>query len=271
MPIELIALDLDDTLLRADLTISPRNRETLRKASARGIRVVLASGRNIHSMRRYAGEIDAAGEGEYMICTNGAEIMETWTGKRVYERGIDGSLCLEIADTLESHGFPWQVYEEGKIRATRSTTWTELDTKLTGQPLEIISPEARRPLLERGQIKFVVPAEPERVAVFMPQLKAMLEGRAEVLVSKPFFLEILPLGVDKGDALHRLCRRLGVGIERTMACGDAMNDLGMLREAGHSCCPANAVPEAKALARHVSSLTNEEDFVADVVERFALS
>ena len=52
--IKLIALELDDTLLRADLTISEENKQALQRAENLGIHIVLASGRNYHSMRRYA-------------------------------------------------------------------------------------------------------------------------------------------------------------------------------------------------------------------------
>jgi hypothetical protein len=91
------------------------------------------------------------------------------------------------------------------------------------------------------------------------------------LTSKPYFLEVLPPGADKGSALERLTSMLGLSLARAMAIGDAMNDLGMVRAAGFGCAPANAVPEVKAAARYISLRTNEEDAVADLVERVALS
>ena len=56
-----------------------------------------------------------------------------------------------------------------------------------------------------------------------------------------------------------------------MAIGDAMNDLGMVRAAGFGCAPANAIPEVKAAARYISSRTNEDDAVADLVDMVALA
>ena len=89
MGIDLIAIDLDDTLLRSDLTISDRNKRALAEASARGIRVVLASGRNVHSMRAYAEELGLVGPGDYMICSNGAEILHSASGRVLDERRLD--------------------------------------------------------------------------------------------------------------------------------------------------------------------------------------
>lgn len=270
MPCKLIALDLDDTLLREDLTISAANRDALREASGRGIRIVLASGRNIHSMKRYAEELGVAGPGEYMICTNGAEILETATGRRVFAQAMEGGLCRDIAGALGERGFPWQVYEDGVIKTSRMNPWAEEDRRLTGQALREIAPEEIAPLLGRGQAKFVVPGTPPAIARLHAELSALFAGRAEVLVSKPYFLEILACGVDKGAALARLCATLGLDLSLTMAAGDAMNDLGMLRTAGLACVPANAIPEAKALADWVSERSNEEDFVAGMVRRFVL-
>ena len=102
-------------------------------------------------------------------------------------------------------------------------------------------------------------------------MTALFGDRAEILISKPFFLEVLARDVDKGDALARLCSILGIDIERSIACGDAMNDVGMLRAAGLGCAPSNAIAAAKEAAAFVSTRSNEDGFVADVVERFILN
>lgn len=266
MPIKLIASDLDDTLLREDLSISPRNRRALAAAAARGIKIVLASGRNIHSMKRYAQELGLDGPGEYMICTNGAEILETASGLRIYEDAIDGALCREVAEAVDGLGLPWQVYEDGFIRISAPNPWSDLDQRLTGQVVKPITPGERDAFLARGQTKFLVPGDAQRIAVVLPQLQAAFAGRAEVLTSKPYFLEILPLGVDKGRALERLCAMLGIGLAEVLAIGDSMNDLGMLKAAGQSWTPANGIPEAKAVAGRVCALTHEEDAVAAIIE-----
>jgi Cof subfamily protein (haloacid dehalogenase superfamily) len=269
MHIDLIALDLDDTLLREDLGVSDANRLALREAEGRGIRIVLASGRNIHSMRHYAELLGLDGPGDYLVCSNGAEIVEAATGRAVDERRIPADLCREIDAALESRGFPWQIYEEGLIHATRPNPGALTDSLLTGQPAILV--EDKEEFFAKGVVKFVIPGEVGRIAALRAEMAALLAGKAEVLVSKPYFLEVLPLGVDKGAALARLAAMLGVAMERVMAIGDAMNDLGMIRAAGWGCAPANALPEVKAAARFVSERTNEEDAVSDIIRRVALA
>jgi Cof subfamily protein (haloacid dehalogenase superfamily) len=269
MNVDLIALDLDDTLLREDLTVSDANRAALAEAEERGIKIVLASGRNIHSMRHYASLLGLDAEGDYLICSNGAEILESWSGKVLERSLLSPELCHEIARAIEERGLPWQIYDEGKIHISRPNPWAQADSDLTGQPVVQVSDEDD--YFSRGQIKFVVPGEVEVIARVQEELRRVFAGRAEVFTSKPYFLELMPLGVDKGRALGRLSSLLGIRMERTMAVGDAMNDLGMVRAAGWGCAPANANSAVKEAARLVSAYTNEEDAVADLVRRVALS
>jgi len=268
MKIDLIALDLDDTLLRSDLSISEVNRQALLAAEDAGIELVLASGRNYVSMKSYVEVLGLGRPGNFLICSNGAEILEAETGKMVERLSLGESFCHEAARNIESHGFQWQVYMDGKIFCSRINPWALLDQKLTGQPL--LQADSREELFRNGQIKFVIPGEPERIARLYEDFSEYYGGIAEVVTSKPYFLEILPLGADKGSALTRLASRLGISMDSVMAVGDAMNDLTMLKAAGWSCAPANALDAVKAAARIVSTKTNEEDAVSDLILSVAL-
>lgn len=269
MKIRLIALDLDDTLLRGDLGISDANKSAVREAEDRGIEIVLASGRSYDAMKKYVDFLELDRPGNFLVCSNGAEIYDAETGTIVDRQKLDGDFCHELAAEIESRGFPWQVYVDGKIICSRMNPWALLDERLSGQPAEVVV--SRDELFRDGQIKFLVPAEPEEIAPLFADFAARFAGRAEVVTSKPYFLEVLPLGADKGSALERLSKRLGIDPGAVMAIGDAMNDLGMLRFAGWPCAPANAIREAKVIAKVVSSKTNEEDAVADLIRNVAFS
>ncbi|MDA8426368.1 MAG: Cof-type HAD-IIB family hydrolase [Treponema sp.] len=268
MNVDLIALDLDDTLLREDLSVSEENRRALAEAESAGIKLVLASGRNIYSMRHYASLLGLDGPGDYLICSNGAEIIESQSGRVIDLRLLSPELCREVAAAIEERGFPWHMYDGGTIYVNRRTPWAESDSRRTGQPLVQI--EEGEGFFAKGQVKFVVPGEPEAVAGLLKELAALFRGRAEVFTSKPYFLEVLPLEADKGAALGRLAAKLGIAMDRVMTIGDAMNDYTMIKAAGWGCAPANALPEIKAVARFVSDRSNEEDAVADIVRRIAL-
>lgn len=226
---------------------------------------MLASGRNIYSMRRYAHELGLTGPDEYMICTNGAQILQFNADKTLYENKMSPDLCRAVAELLKTLGLPWQIYMNGKIYVSQKNWWTEQDTRLTGQPNELI--EDPDFWFNQGQLKFVVPGEPELVVRASQLLKEKFAGRASILTSKPYFLEVLEAGSDKGIALAWLAGTLGVRQEEVMAIGDADNDIGMIRWAGLGCAVGNASPEIKAVADLVAEPRHEDDAVAWLLEK----
>ncbi len=269
MKIDLIALDLDDTLLNSSLDISEDNRRAIVAAENAGIEIVLATGRNYAGVRRYIPLLDLGRKGNYLVCSNGAEILEAATGSVVQRLMLSSEFCHEAAAFIDAENLPWQVYMDGKIYCSRINDWALMDERITGQPLFEAGP--RDSLFKDGQIKFVVPGEPERIAELYKKAFLHFKGKAEVVTSKPYFMEILPIGADKGSALDRLTKRLGIPMDKVMAIGDAMNDLSMIREVGWGCAPSNALEEIKAVARHVSAKSHDQDAVADLIYTIALS
>ncbi len=261
----LIALDLDDTLLRDNLTISERNKEALQHVERLGIHVVLASGRNYYSMKRYADELSIHRRGDYLIGSNGAELIRASTGQHVEALTLEPAFCRTVAMELEAAGYFWQLYMDGRIWCNRMNEWAVLDHEFTGMPLEVI--QDFDAILTRAQTKILVCGDPSMIEPLFASLKERLSRDAEIVTSKPYFLEVLPKGATKGAALARLTRRLGIPMKSVLAIGDARNDRDMIMEVGMGCAPANASPEIKEVARFVSEKTNEEDAVADILER----
>lgn len=101
-------------------------------------------------------------------------------------------------------------------------------------------------------------------------MEASLEGKATVTQAVPHMLEILPLGSSKGNGVAKLLKALEVKADAVAAIGDGENDVGMLQLAGTSIAMGNAVPQAKRVAKHVLSRTNDEDGVADAIDRYIL-
>jgi Cof subfamily protein (haloacid dehalogenase superfamily) len=266
--IKLLAIDLDDTLLKSDLSLSGANKAAIRAATERGVRVVLASGRNIYSMKRYADELGLTSADDLMICTNGAEIVSIIDSKILYENKMSRSLCEEVVSLSRDFGLSWQIYAEGRILVSQKNQWTQRDTDLTGQPNECI--QDRDAWFARGTLKMVLPGDPELIARAYPRFKSHFGARASVLVSKPYFLEVMDPHSDKGYALERVSGMLGVRREQTMAIGDSINDIGMVRWAGLGCAVGNALPELKAAAGLVADAHHEEDAVAWLIEKVGI-
>jgi len=269
MSIQLIAIDLDDTLLNPQLLIHPDNLDAVRRALDAGIQVMLASGRTVESMMPYAVELGMKGRGLPMICANGAEVRDVDSGAIIRHLTLSREACLSAIETLSGYGLPVQAYDDEGIIVTEHNHWTDRDHLLTGLSIRLASrPED---IANKPRSKLLSAGSPERVAELAPILRKRFAGMAEIVISKPYFIEILPAGADKGEALAWVAETRGIPRENVMAIGDAGNDIGMITWAGIGCAPSDARPDVAAIARHTSVLPHESGAVAELIERFALA
>jgi Cof subfamily protein (haloacid dehalogenase superfamily) len=266
--IQLLALDLDDTLLRADLTISPRNREALRAAEDKGVRIVLASGRAVPAMERFAEELGMFERPGYMISDNGSTVTSTLPRALLLQHTLDQTLFRKLLEAFEVLDLPVQVYRDRTILVTRENAITGSDMKLSGFNREIVPNLADIGFLPT---KLVIPGDPELLPTALSVIRTTFGGQVNAFISKPYFLEVLPAQADKGTSLAYVARSLGIPAEAVMAVGDAANDLGMIRYAGWGVAMSNGIDEVRRAARIVSQRSHDDDGVAEIVEAYVLN
>ena len=274
--VRLLALDIDGTLLRSDRTLSPRTREAITRARARGVRVVLVTGRRHPSARRVADEL---GEGLALVVHNGAIVVE------------DGSIirCRPLARDVAARAI-----REGRTRGmepivhcgNRGEGWLIIDAKarpagLVGYYLERARRELRpvEDLLEalalEEPIQVMFGGTLAEMEGLRAALAAALAGAARlertVYPATGFALvDVLDPGVGKADALAFLQRRWSILAAETLAIGDNWNDRTMLEAAGRGLLMGNAPSELLQLGLPVLP-TNDEDGVAHAIETHVLS
>lgn len=265
----IIAMDLDDTLLRNDLTISDRTVETLDRASDRGILVMLASGRAPEAMIPYARRLGLDKKNSYLICNNGSQVITSDTRETVFEHRLPTDIAIEAFRLTVDAGLSCHVYEDDIIHVSKETEFSDRDFELSG--LKPVIPDDYEKLIRKGVFKLVIPGDPEFIVPVEAELKVIFQDRATIFVSKPYFLEVLPLNTGKGEAIRELAEgRLGIPRSRVMAFGDSMNDESMIRYAGLSVAMVNGRSEIIKLARYVTEKSNDDDGIADFIERHVL-
>jgi len=263
----MVVLDLDDTLLRDDLTISERTQASLLKAQQKGVRVVLASGRPTSSMRRYAEELELSRFGGFLISFNGAVITDCATGETIFQKSLSRLQMGEIHDLALAHGAGILGYHNDRIVTPKKNPWTAVESKLTGLSVEEVADF--KGLIDESSVKVIVLDEPERLAALSETLRPQVAGHMNMSLSKPFFLEFTDQGINKRESLAVLCERLEILPAAVMAVGDSYNDIGMLEFAGLAVCMGNGRDEVKAVADFVTA-SNLEDGVAVAVEKCVL-
>ena len=265
---KIIALDLDDTLLTKDLTISPATVAALRKAAEKGIYIVLCSGRAEHAILKYVSILDIAGKqaGRYMIAMNGATVYDMHRRMTIYSRKVDGDVLLYAYKVAQQCSLPAEVYSPSTIFASTDNRWTRIDSELSGLKMEIVDDFPA--LISKGSSKMIIPGEPEILQEVQDKLKTELGASAVIFTSKPYFLEVMPPDCGKGEALLWLAEELGIPPSKTMAFGDSMNDESMIRKAHYSVAMVNGLDYIKNIAAYVTRKDNNNDGIADFLETF---
>ena len=266
----LVALDLDDSLLNNELLISDRTVAAVQKAAEQNIYVVICSGRSPSAILPFVRRLDLAGteQGRYAVASNGSVVVDLHKREEIYSAKVDGDVLAQAKKAADKVGLPCQVYSSSMVYASVDNEYTRMDSKLTGVPSEVV-PDFEN-FVKSGFAKMMVPGDPKILVGLQKELAARFEGRAVVLISKPYILEILPANCGKGEALEFLCGRLGINMKDVMAFGDSMNDESMIVKCGLSVAMSNGLDKIKDEAAFVTRLTNDQDGIADFVEQFVL-
>ncbi|MED1787966.1 Cof-type HAD-IIB family hydrolase [Brevibacillus laterosporus] len=265
---KMIVLDLDDTLLQDDHTISTRTKSALMKAQEAGVKVVLASGRPTYAMTHIAEELELEKYGSFILSFNGAKIINWKTKEELFSSTLPVETVHELYDISKKEQVGILSYDGDDIVAETVTAYTKKESEITGMNIKEV--ESFTQAITRPVVKVLMVDDPTKLAIVEKKLQKQLEGQLSVMRSKPFFLEFTEAGVDKGTSLHQLINKLGIEQAEVIAIGDSYNDLAMITFAGLGVAMGNAPDDIKEVADYVTD-TNMNHGVAKVVETFILN
>ncbi|GMO26093.1 MAG: Cof-type HAD-IIB family hydrolase [Termitinemataceae bacterium] len=267
--IRLIALDLDDTLLRTDLSISWHTRRIIKKTQKAGITVVIASGRVLHALLKYVHQLGMHKHNSFVICGNGTTIHDTKTNEIIEQITMQPKMAQAAYDLANAEGFAVQLYRGDLLYVSRDNEYADTDHNLTG--LRQIIPENFREMVGNNCDKLVIPGDPVLLRPLETLMRNVLSDEATLFTSKPYYLEVLPPQIDKGVALSKIAAKLGIERENVMAFGDSMNDEAMIKWAGFGVAMVNGNERIKNIARLVTEFSNDDDGVAATIEKYVLA
>lgn len=262
MKYELIALDLDDTLLNSEKKITPRAKAAVVAARQAGVRVVIATGRAYGSLLQFS---DQLGGRDYAISLAGGMVTDP-AGRVIIGQYLPPEVTWMLMNWAVCRGIYFQVYTEKGFSYPRRTGFTEMYEKGGGFAGHLEPDLPSRLDLMAGKLLLICD---ESLA---DEYRSALESDFPALLvekSAPFFVEISTREASKGNALRQLAARLGVPREKVMAIGDSEIDRSMVEWAGTGVAMANAIPEVIRLADHVAP-SCDEDGVARVLEELVL-
>ncbi len=268
MTYKMIVLDLDDTLLQTDQTISPRTKQALMNAQNAGVKVVLASGRPTFGMLHIAEELRLNDYGSFILSYNGAKVINCANKEELFSSTLTPEVVHSLYEISRQEDVLIHSYVGNQIVTEVANKFTDIEGALTG--MEIVEVESFVHAVSEPVVKVLMLAEPDELAVVEKKLQLNLAGKLSVMRSKPFFLEFTEDGVTKGTSLNILIQNLGIQRDEVIAIGDSYNDLAMIEFAGLGVAMGNSPDDIKSKADYVTD-TNMNDGVAKVVEEFILN
>jgi len=239
--------------------LRPRTRAALVAARARGVHVIVVTGRMFQAVRPYL-----TGP-EPVVCYQGAAIVDPASGRFLRHVPIPLELAREAIDAIQSAGHGLNCYVDDELYVAQLTPEAGAYASFQHIELHVVGPLLE--WLELPPTKLVVVGDPERLDRLGADLRAHFDGRLFIAKSLPFFLELAHPEVSKGSGLQFVADRLRFGPEGTVAFGDGENDLELVAWAGYAVAVENAHTAVKARANFVCA-SAEEEGVAQVIEAF---
>ena len=270
MKYKLLVLDVDGTLLNDEREISKRTLAALLKVQQMGVRIVLASGRPTYGLMPLAKTLELGNYGGFVLSYNGCQIIKAQNGEILFERRINPEMLPYLEKKARKNGFAILTYHDDTL-ITDSPDNEYIKNEALLNNLKIIREDEFSTAIDFAPCKCMLVSDKEKALIGLEQhWEKRLAGTLDAFRSEPYFLEVVPCGVNKANTLGALLEHLGVTREEVIAVGDGVCDVTMLQLAGMGVAMGHSQDSVKVCADYVTA-SNEEDGVALAVEKLILA
>jgi Cof subfamily protein (haloacid dehalogenase superfamily) len=262
-PPQLIAIDLDGTLIEPRRPVRPAPLAAVKRAMAAGIKITIVTGRMIVAAKPLADDLGLDGP---IVCYQGAVIADARTGRIERETPLKNAVALRIYEAAKANGYHVQFYRDDQFYVEENNQYAQLYARTAGTE-PVVVPSLPAAFAGQDSTKVNIVTDPARTPAALALMEATVGKDAYVTRSNPEFVEMLSPLVDKGVALREVAAHYGIPMDRVAAIGDSYNDLPLLRVAALRIAMGSAPPELKAEANAVVGDV-EHDGVAEAIDRF---
>ncbi|MBR2671299.1 MAG: HAD family phosphatase [Oscillospiraceae bacterium] len=267
---QLIAFDVDGTLVNSRKELTPAVKDAVRKARSLGKHIVLSTGRTVDEVRPLMRELEGV---DISICTSGSLIYDFGQDKIISRKSLPEEAIMDIYEVVGTKDVMVQCMSEGhSVIAEGFLDRLEQYHMEQYRPLYTLIgtwvPDIWEYILHSGH-------NVEKINVYHRTVEdradsmMKLRDNAEHVYSEVTSIETTSLGVDKGQGLREVCGYLGIPIEETIAAGDADNDLSLLKAAGLAVAMGNANDNVRR-ASDVTVADNDHDGAAEAMLRYLI-
>ncbi|MFB4165152.1 Cof-type HAD-IIB family hydrolase [Alteribacillus sp. JSM 102045] len=283
-----VAIDMDGTLLNSEGFISEKNAQALRALQAQGHKVIIATGRGLPDVNRLLGDVNITPDG--VVSLNGARVF--WEGEAIQESYMGQEESANLIEWLNENEYYFHIYtDKGLFSPSRSREFFMNDLEIYTQDKEG-GEEMKEAIRRRAdghhrqanmkELSSPIMIVKQDLTVYKFLIVSMLEQKLEtcrkawgdkhnilITSSGRDNLEIMHPDTQKGKGLLHIVEHAGLNIGSTFAIGDNYNDLPLFNAAATSIAMGNAEVDVKRVATHETT-HHDNDGVAQAIEKFIL-
>lgn len=260
--------DMDGTLLLSDSTVSADMKNALDKAVASGHRLVLTSGRPLHSIKERIVKLGFNYPNSYIISYGGALIYDCEADKIIQSLKVPSDAIRGISALCAEAGIHVQGYTDDEIVGLCEDEELAYYRKRVNMPFRQVSDLANFLIGGSSKLQIIHLTDHEKLTALRDKIIAQFGDSVDTFFSSPRYLEILPKGASKGNAVKFMTGYLSIPRSHSFAAGDEDNDISMIKAAGHGVAMANASEEVKAAADIVTVNDNNHDGLLEILDKY---
>ena len=279
--IKLIASDLDGTMFEKGNVIPETNLKAINDINNSNINFTICTGKTYSLFKNICQDIGTG----YGIFGNGNQIINLKTGEEIYRKLLkneDVLFCINTAKKLNLHVHLYtnkEVITEKLLymdlrnfELTKNDKNIDLEFKIVTDIQEYI--ERENPEI----LKLVISAEKDLASLknefaknknLQVNLIRKIDKYRDEIIGKEYeYLDVMPAGINKEQALEVLENYLKIDKSEVLAIGDNLNDLEMIKDSGVGIAVANAYDEVKEVANYTTTTTAQNGGFAEAVYKF---
>lgn len=265
MDCRIIAMDLDGTLNNDEKRITPKTLEALMAAQRKGIRLALASARPSPGLFKERDILRLQEYGGILMSYNGGRIVDAGTGKVLFETAMDITVAKQVLHFLKTLPVT-PILDDGKQFYVTDSHGYKVEYECKNNAMTCSEVADLETFLNFAPVKILMSVLPEQLPRVQQEIAAFLPETLTVVQTAPFYLEVIPAVINKGQGIRDICGVLGLETAQVIAFGDAANDIPMLKAAGVGVAMGNASEAVKAAADMVTE-SNNDDGIAVALEK----
>lgn len=260
MKYEMIALDIDGTLLNMNQEVMPMTKKQLISLQKQGVSVVLSSGRDITSLLEIGKQLDMSHypQSAY-ICLNGLEIYDSQKNLLYMEEKFQKEDAFILATIAKEFQFDMILFFESALYILEYAQTKLIDNHFLSYQKDKVHNLVEIPQeLFHNLRKVAFIQKEEYIENILSNLHKKIDNQFEVTLVEPDWIEINPKGLNKGHALEVLSHIKKIPLSKVIAFGNGENDMEMLKIAGKGIAMANSFENVKKVADDICGDYNHD-------------